>query len=166
MKNGKYCILIADDEKEIRDILHDWSDRDEVKSYLGKMLDGQVFDKKGLIYGMGHAVYSLSDPRSKILSRFVKQLSEEKGKEEAIRIIQKQIDRFRKGGDLSSMFPDRWLPTTFAVLPEPFTEQNGMVNSTMKIVRGKVEKAYASRIDHLYTPEGKNPVNRENIKSL
>ena len=55
---------------------------------------------------------------------------------------------------------------TFAVLPEPFTEQNGMVNSTMKIVRGKVEKAYASRIDHLYTPEGKNPVNRENIKSL
>ena len=93
-------------------------------------------------------------------------LNTEKGKEEAIRIIQKQIDRFRKGGDLSSMFPDRWLPTTFAVLPEPFTEQNGMVNSTMKIVRGKVEKAYASRIDHLYTPEGKNPVNRENIKSL
>lgn len=93
-------------------------------------------------------------------------LSTEQGKEEAIRIIQKQIDRFRKGGDLSSMFPDRWLPTTFAVLPEPFTEQNGMVNSTMKIVRGKVEKAYASRIDHLYTPEGKNPVNAKNTKSI
>ncbi len=100
------------------------------------------------------------------LSHLQLDLNTEKGKEEAIRIIQKQIDRFRKGGDLSSMFPDRWLPTTFAVLPEPFTEQNGMVNSTMKIVRGKVEKAYASRIDHLYTPEGKNPVNRENIKSL
>jgi long-chain acyl-CoA synthetase len=41
-----------------------------------------------------------------------------------------------------------------------------MVNSTMKIVRGKVEKAYASRIDHLYTSEGKNPVNAENLKSL
>ncbi len=93
-------------------------------------------------------------------------LSTEQGKEEAIRIIQKQINRFRKGGDLSSMFPDRWLPTTFAVLPEPFTEQNGMVNSTMKIVRGKVEKAYASRIDHLYTPEGKNPVNAKNTKSI
>ena len=47
---------------DIRENVHDWSDRDEVKSYLGKMLDGQVFDKKGLIYGMGHAVYSLSDP--------------------------------------------------------------------------------------------------------
>lgn len=51
------------------------------------------------------------------------------------------------------MFPDRWLPTTFAILPEPFTEQNGMVNSTMKIVRGKVEKAYVARIAQLYTPE-------------
>ena len=59
-----------------------------------------------------------------------------------------------------------WLPAAFAILPEPFTEQNGMVNSTMKIVRGKIEKAYASRIDHLYTPEGKNPVNEENKKAL
>ena len=93
-------------------------------------------------------------------------LNSDKGKEEAIRIIQGQIDRFRKGGDLAAMFPDRWLPTTFAVLPEPFTEQNGLVNSTMKIVRGKVEKAYADRIDLLYTPEGKNPVNAVNLKSL
>ncbi len=93
-------------------------------------------------------------------------LSSDKGREEAIRIIQSQIDRFRKGGDLSALFPDRWLPAAFAILPEPFTEQNGMVNSTMKIVRGKVEKAYASRIDHLYTPEGKNPLNEENKKAL
>lgn len=88
------------------------------------------------------------------------------GKQEAIRIIQSQIDRFRKGGELSDLFPDRWLPTTFAILPEPLTEQNGMVNSTMKIVRGKVEKAYASRIDQLFTPEGKNPVNPANLGAL
>lgn len=93
-------------------------------------------------------------------------LSSEKGREEAIRIIQSQIDRFRKGGDLAALFPDRWLPSTFAVLPEPFTEQNGMVNSTMKIVRGKIEKAYAARIDHLYTAEGKNILNEENKNSL
>lgn len=93
-------------------------------------------------------------------------LDTDQGKEEAIRIIQKQIDRFRKGGELGNMFPDRWLPTTFAILPEPFTEQNGMVNSTMKIVRGKVEKTYANRIEYLYTPEGKNPVNNENNKAL
>ncbi|MCD8265041.1 MAG: hypothetical protein LUD02_13555 [Tannerellaceae bacterium] len=64
------------------------------------------------------------------------------------------------------MFPDRWLPTTFAILPEPFTEQNGMINSTMKVVRGKVEKTYAARIDYMYTPEGKNPLNGENKNSL
>lgn len=93
-------------------------------------------------------------------------LSSEKGREEAIRIIQSQIDRFRKGGDLAALFPDRWLPSTFAVLPEPFTEQNGMVNSTMKIVRGKIEKAYAARIEHLYTAEGKNIINEENKNSL
>lgn len=90
-------------------------------------------------------------------------LDSAQGKQEAIRIIQSQIDRFRKGGELSDLFPDRWLPTTFAILPELLTEQNGMVNSTMKIVRGKVEKAYASRIDQLFTPEGKNPVNPANL---
>ncbi|MDD3061456.1 MAG: AMP-binding protein [Massilibacteroides sp.] len=90
----------------------------------------------------------------------------ERGKEAAIRLLEKDIRKFKKGGELYSMFPERWLPTSFAVLPEPFTEQNGMVNSTMKIVRGKVEKAYADRIEHLYTPEGKDPVNTVNKQSL
>lgn len=88
------------------------------------------------------------------------------GKEKAVEIIQSQIARFKKGGDLADMFPDRWLPATFAVLPEPFTEQNGMVNSTMKIVRGKVEKAYADRLEQLYTSEGKNPQNKWNYESI
>lgn len=93
-------------------------------------------------------------------------LDTKEGKEEAIRHMQNQIGRFRKGGDLSDLFPERWLPTTFAILPEPFTEQNGMVNSTMKIVRGKVEKHYADRIEHLFTAEGKNPLNSKNIESV
>ncbi|GHU75763.1 AMP-dependent synthetase [Bacteroidia bacterium] len=102
----------------------------------------------------------------KLLTEQQLSLDTEQGKEEAIRIIQQQIARFRKGGDLAALFPERWLPTTFAILPEPWTEQNGMVNSTMKVVRGKVEKAAAARIAHLYTPEGKNPLNKENMKSL
>jgi long-chain acyl-CoA synthetase len=102
----------------------------------------------------------------KLLAQQALDLQSDKGKEEAIRIIRKQVDRFRKGGDLASLFPERWLPATFAILPEPWTEQNGMVNSTMKVVRGKVEKACAGRITHLFTPEGKNPVNAENLKSL
>lgn len=93
-------------------------------------------------------------------------LSSDKGKEEAIRIIQKDINRFKKGGDLAGMFPERWLPASFAVLPEAFTEQNGMVNSTMKIVRGKVEKAYADRINQVYSADGKDPVNEINKNSF
>ena len=58
------------------------------------------------------------------------------------------------------------MPTTFAILPAPFTEQNGMVNSTMNIVRGKVEIAYAARIAQLYTREGKNPLNKWNKEAL
>jgi long-chain acyl-CoA synthetase len=64
------------------------------------------------------------------------------------------------------MFPERWLPSAFAVLPEPFTEQNQMINSTMKMVRGKIEKAYANRIDYLYTAEGKQTFNQQNIDCL
>ena len=88
------------------------------------------------------------------------------GKKAAIEAIRAQIAKFEKGGEMETMFPHRWLPSTFAVLPEPFTEQNGMVNSTMKIVRGKVEKTYADRIDYMYTPEGKNILNEKNIASL
>ena len=65
------------------------------------------------------------------------------------------------------MFPDRWLPSAIAVLKEPFTEQNHMINSTMKMVRGAIEKAYANRIANIYTAEGKkvdNDLNMEAIK--
>ena len=86
--------------------------------------------------------------------------------ETAAAILGGEIDRYRAGGIFGGEFPERWLPAGLAIVDEPFTEQNGMVNSTMKIVRGKIEKAYASRIDHLYTPEGKNPVNEENKKAL
>jgi long-chain acyl-CoA synthetase len=64
------------------------------------------------------------------------------------------------------MFPEKWLPAAIAVLPEAFTEQNGMVNSTSKIVRGKVEKFYADRIEYAYTPEGKQLLNPKNIESV
>lgn len=97
-----------------------------------------------------------------------KQLSPDtlEGKEEAIRIVQEQINRFKGKGVHAGMFPDRWLPTTFALLKEPFTEQNLMINSTMKMVRGKIEKAYAKRLEQLFTPEGKNIFNKDNTDAL
>lgn len=80
--------------------------------------------------------------------------------------IQEEYNSYRRGGKNFGAFPERWLPAAICVLPEPFTEKNHMVNSTMKIVRGKVEKAYGDRMAYAYTPEGKNIVNPMNLSSL
>lgn len=90
----------------------------------------------------------------------------EEGKVAMLRKIQSEIDSYKKGGHREGMFPERWLPAAVAVLPEPFTEQNGLVNSTMKIVRGKVEKHWADRIAYAYTLEGKNLLNPKNLESV
>ena len=93
-------------------------------------------------------------------------LESEEGRKYAIKKLEKELNKYKKGGEFEGMFPERWLPSTFAVLPEPFTEQNQMINSTMKMVRGKIEKAYAKRIEFLYSPEGKQIFNKENLESL
>ena len=90
----------------------------------------------------------------------------EEGKKLMLGKIQDEVNSYRKGGKNYGAFPERWLPAAVCVLPEPFTEKNHMVNSTMKIVRGKVEKAYADRMAFAYTPEGKNIVNAQNLAAL
>jgi len=80
--------------------------------------------------------------------------------------LQEEVNKYKKGGIYAEKFPERWLPTSIGVLPEGFTEQNGLMNSTMKIVRGKITERYFNRIQYLYTPEGKNIVNDENLKVL
>ena len=65
--------------QDIMQHVSDWEDEEELNRYLKAILDRKVFDHKGLIYGIGHAVYTLSDPRCVILKRFAKELSEAKG---------------------------------------------------------------------------------------
>lgn len=65
--------------EDMKQNIRDWSDEEEITCYLKALLHKEAFDKAGLIYGMGHAVYSLSDPRANIFKAFVKSLSEEKG---------------------------------------------------------------------------------------
>jgi long-chain acyl-CoA synthetase len=87
------------------------------------------------------------------------------GKKHMLQKIQDEVNTYRTG-KFAGMFPEQWLPKAIVVLPELFTEQNLMVNSTMKIVRGKVEQHYADRIAYAYTPEGKELFNEKNIASL
>ena len=93
-------------------------------------------------------------------------LDTEEGRKAALKKMEEELNKYKKGGEFEGMFPERWLPSTFAILPEPFTEQNQMINSTMKMVRGKIEKAYADRIDYLYTPEGKQILNEKNLECI
>ncbi len=109
-------------------------------------------------------------PNKDALRRTLKEkgltLDNEEGCREAIEIISAEVSRYRRGGDLAGMFPERWLPSTFAVLSEPFTEQNQMINSTMKMVRPKIEKAYKERIDYMYSAEGKQLLNEKNLNAF
>ena len=80
-KHGGANIKVMEMMNDIRANVRDYSDKEEVGSYLSRILDGEAFDRKGLIYGMGHAVYSLSDPRERVFKGFVERLSVEKHRE-------------------------------------------------------------------------------------
>lgn len=92
-----------------------------------------------------------------------------KGEEQyraAAKIVAEEVAKYRSGGIYADEFPDRWVPAVIALADEPFTEQNGLVNSTMKVVRNKVEKHFAAAIEHAYTAEGKAIDNERNIAAL
>lgn len=74
--NIKVVSMVQDMKKEVKD----WEDEDEVRDYLKKLLHKEAFDRRGLIYGMGHAVYSVSDPRAEVFKGFVETLAKEKGR--------------------------------------------------------------------------------------
>ncbi|MGE4549477.1 MAG: citrate/2-methylcitrate synthase [Intestinibacillus sp.] len=79
-RHGGANIKVVQMFEDMKQEIHDWEDEEEIKNYLRALLHGEAFDHAGLIYGMGHAVYSLSDPRARILHAFVETLSREKGR--------------------------------------------------------------------------------------
>ena len=81
-KHGGANIKVVRMFEDMKQVVKDWTDEDEIRDYLTRLLDKEAFDKAGLIYGMGHAVYSISDPRAKIMESFAAGLSSEKGRED------------------------------------------------------------------------------------
>ena len=80
-RHGGANIKVVQMFEDMQENLHDWTDEEEIADYLKRLLHGEAFDNKGLIYGLGHAIYSKSDPRAEILKGFVEQLAMEKGLE-------------------------------------------------------------------------------------
>jgi len=90
----------------------------------------------------------------------------EEGKRAVLNLIENEVNEYRINGKFGHMFPHRWLPVALGVLNESFNESNGMMNSTMKIVRGKITEKYQDLIDWLYTPMGKIAYNERNMEEV
>ncbi len=90
----------------------------------------------------------------------------DEGKKLMLTKIQDEINSYKKGGANAGLFPEKWLPSAVVVCEEPYTIANKMMNSTNKIVRGKVEEHYADRIAYSYTPEGKDLYNAKNMAAI
>ena len=130
-----------------------------------KYIDQIVLHNNQNQYTIAMVVPNLPNLKELVLKQGLDWNTQE-GKEAALDAIKEGLDKYKTGGEFAGEFPERWLPTAVAVLPEPFTEANHMVNSTTKVVRTKVEEHYKDRIEYLYTPEGKNIINEQNIISL
>ena len=87
-KHGGANLKVLEMFDEIKANVKDWNDREEITDYLEKILSKQAFDGSGLIYGMGHAVYTLSDPREVVLKEYTRLLAEEKGRMDEFKLYE------------------------------------------------------------------------------
>ncbi|MBR5833873.1 MAG: AMP-binding protein [Bacteroidales bacterium] len=130
-----------------------------------KFIDGAILHNSQDPYTI-----ALITPNKEALKAYAKELGLDPATKEAkvkmLEKLQDEVNMYRKGGRMFGAFPERWLPAAVCVLPEPWTEQNHFLNSSMKVVRGRVEEAYKANMEFAYTPEGKNIVNEMNMASL
>ena len=130
-----------------------------------KYIDGAILHNSQDPYTI-----ALITPNKEALKAYAKELGlnpdTKEAKEKMLEKLQDEVNMYRKGGRQFGAFPERWLPAAVCVLPEPWTEQNHFLNSSMKVVRGRVEEAYKANMEFAYTPEGKNIVNEMNMASL
>ncbi|MCL3779172.1 long-chain fatty acid--CoA ligase [Prolixibacteraceae bacterium JC049] len=116
-------------------------------------------------YTVGMIVPNINTLKSQVTAQN-KSWDSEEGKKAALDLIQSEVSNYFTGGKFEGQFPERWLPASIAVLPEGFTEQNKLLNSTMKVVRGKVVEHFKEDLDHLYTSQGKQVTNERNLKNI
>ena len=90
----------------------------------------------------------------------------DEGKRVVLNLLESEVDEYRTYGKFGKMFPQRWLPVAIGILEEGFNDENGLMNSTMKMVRGKIMDRYQNLIDFLYTPEAKVITNERNIEEI
>lgn len=109
-------------------------------------------------------------PKKEALKKAVKEnslnIDTAEGQKVALQKIQEEIDEFKKDGKFEGQFPERWLPAAISVIAEPFSEENKLINSTLKMVRGKIVEYHKDKLTYLFTPEAKEIVNPVNLKEV
>ncbi len=116
-------------------------------------------------YTSGMIVPEIDAINRKLKSENIEPGSEE-GNKVSLQIIQNEINEYRKEGKFEGEFPERWLPATIAVLPEDFSQENNLLNTTLKMVRGKITEYFNQELLFLYTPAAKNIENEFNLESI
>jgi long-chain acyl-CoA synthetase len=109
-------------------------------------------------------------PNIQALREYVKEhgkdIRTEEGIELALKKIRSEVDEYMPGGKYEGMFPSRWLPAAIGITDESFNENNGLMNATMKVIRGKVTERFSDLLDYLYTADGKKIVNEKNVANM
>ena len=90
----------------------------------------------------------------------------DEGLRAVLKMMESEFTAYREGGKYGKMFPRRWIPSAFGILDQGFTEDNQMLNSTLKMVRGKITESFKDRIVYLYTPSAKDIANKVNIENM
>jgi long-chain acyl-CoA synthetase len=109
-------------------------------------------------------------PNREMLKSYLKHKNVDAATDEGIKLALNKLDRelqqYRPKGHYDTMFPQRWLPSAIGILSEGFTEDNHMINSLLKMVRGKILSNYNHLIKFMYTPDGKNIFNERNMEAM
>ncbi len=109
-------------------------------------------------------------PNAAALKEFVraqgKNPKSDEGVDLALKKIRQEVSEYLKGGKYADMFPSRWLPASIGIPDESFNEANGLMNATMKVIRGNIEKHYSNLLKYLYTADGKDILNEKNRASM
>jgi long-chain acyl-CoA synthetase len=130
----------------------------------------QYIDQFMLYNNQNKYTSALLVPNKEAIQRWAKSknvsLSDVKGQEAVLLEIESVINQYKQGGLYDDLFPYRWLPAAIAIIDEPFTMDNSLMNSTGKMVRGKIVEYHKDKINYLYTPEAKSIVNPRNIEAI
>jgi len=153
-------LLIADDGEK-----YSPESIEEAITEQSKFIDQCILHNNQQPYTVGLVVPNQHNLKAYLDEKKINASSEE-GKRAVLMLIENEINEYRTNGKYGKMFPQRWLPVALGVLDEGFTEENGLVNATAKVVRGKVIEKYADLIDFLYTPAAKAISNERNIEAV